>query len=56
MGSSPKKKRKSSKPTYQEVLHDDDLETIVDRVYDTISTPITTITLAQEALKKTIET
>ena len=52
----PRKKRKSSKPTYQAVLHDDDLETIVDRVYDTISALITTITIAQEALKQTIET
>ena len=46
MGSLSRKKRKSSKPTHQEVLHDDDLETIVDRVYDTISAPITTITTA----------
>ena len=50
-GSSLRNKRKSSKLKYQVVLHDDDFETIVDRVYDTISTPITTITTAQEALK-----
>ena len=50
-GSSPRKKRKSSKLTYQAVLHDDDLETIVDRVYDTISTPIIAMTIVQEALK-----
>ena len=43
IGSSLRKKRKRSKPTYQAVLHDDNLETIVDRVYDTISTSITTI-------------
>ena len=55
-GSSPRKKRKSSKPTYQVVLHNDDLETNVDRVYDTISTLITAITTAQEAIKQTIET
>ena len=56
MGSSPRKKRKISKPTYQAVLHDDDLETIADRVDNTISTRITAISTLQEALKQTIET
>lgn len=51
IGSSPRKKRKSSKPTYQAILHDDKFESIADRVYDTISTLITAITTAQEALK-----
>lgn len=55
-GSSLRKKRKSSKLTYQAVLHDDDLETIADRVYDTILAPITAIIAAQEVLKQTIET
>ena len=54
-GSSPRKKRKSSKPTYQAVLHDDDLETIVDRVCDNMSESITAFKTAQEALKQTIE-
>lgn len=56
MGSLPRKKGKCSKPTYQAVLHDNVLETIVNRVFDTISALITTITTAQEALKQTIET
>ena len=56
MGSSPRKKRKSSRPTFQAVLHEDDFESIADRVYDTMSEPITTITTAQEVLKQTIET
>ena len=36
-GSSPRKKMKISRPTFQEVLHEDDFESIADRVYDTIS-------------------
>ena len=55
-GSSPRKKQKSSRPTFQEVLHEHDFESIADRVYDTMSESITTITTAQEVLKKTIET
>ena len=37
-------------------MHEDDFESIADRVYDTMSEPITVITTAQEALKQTIET
>ena len=55
IGSSPRKKRKSSKPTYHAVLHEDNFESIADRVCDTMSEPITTITTIQEALKHTIE-
>ena len=55
-GSSSRKKRKGSKPTFHTVLHEDDFENIVDRVCDSMSRPITTITTAQEALKQTIET
>ena len=50
-GSSPWKKRKSSKPTYQAVLHDNDLETILDRVRDNMAKPITIFKTAQEVLK-----
>ena len=53
--SSPRKKRKSSKPTYQVVLHDDDPETIVDRVSDNMYEPITTFKTTQEGLKQMIE-
>ena len=55
-GSSPRKKMKSSRPTYQAVLHEDYFESIADKVYNTISELITTITTTQEALKQTIET
>ena len=54
-GSSPRKKERLAKPTYQAILHDDDFNTIADRVCDNMSEPITTITTAQEVLKKTIE-
>jgi len=37
-------------------LHEDDFESIADRVCDSLSKPITAITTAQEALKQTIET
>lgn len=37
-------------------MHDDDLETIIDRVSNTISALITAITTTQEVLKQTIET
>ena len=52
---SPRKKRKSSKPTYQAVLRDDGLETIVERVCDNMAEPITTFKTTQEVLKKTIK-
>lgn len=45
-GSSLRKKARVSKPTYQVVLHDDDFNTIVDRVCDSMSEPITTFTTA----------
>ena len=45
-----------SKPTHHTVLYDDELKKIVDRVCDSMSRPITTITTVQEALKQTIET
>lgn len=53
--SSPRKKERVSKPTYQAVVHDDDFNTNADRVYDSISESITTFTTVQEALKNTIE-
>ena len=56
MGSSPRKKKKSSRPTFQAVLHEDDFESIADRVYGTMSEPMTAITTMQEALKQIIET
>ena len=56
IGSLSRKKRKSSKWTYHAVLHEDDFESIADRVYDTMLELITTITTMQEALKQTIET
>lgn len=55
IGNSPRKKGKSSKPTYQAVLNDDDFNTIADRVCDSMSKPITVFTFAQEVLKQTIE-
>ena len=55
-GSSPRKKRESSKLTLQIVLHEDNIESIEDRVYGTMLESITSITTAQEALKQTIET
>ena len=55
MGSLPRKKERVAKPTYQEVLHDDDFNTIVDRFCDSMTESITTFTTTQEALKKTIE-
>ena len=45
-GSLPRKKRKISKPTFHAVLHQDDFESIADRVYDTMSQLITMITTA----------
>ena len=51
IGCSSRKKRKISKPTYHAVLHEDDFESIADRVYDSMLQPITAITTAQEALK-----
>ena len=47
---------KSSRPTFQAVLHEDDFESIADRVYDTMSEPITVIKTVQKELKQTIET
>jgi hypothetical protein len=38
------------------VLMENDFEGIVDRVYGTMTEPLTTITTAQEVLKKMIET
>ena len=37
------------------VLNEDDFNTIADRVYRSITEPITTFTSAQETLKQTIE-
>lgn len=53
--SSLRKKARVSKSTYQVVLHNDDFNTITDRVHDSMSKSITTFTTAQEVLKKTIE-
>jgi hypothetical protein len=55
IGNSPRKKKKSSKPTYKAVLHKDDFNTIADRVCDSMSKPIATFTSPQEALKQMIE-
>ena len=44
IGNSPRKKRKSTKPTYQAVLNEDDFTTIADRVCDSMMKPITTFT------------
>ena len=54
-GSSPRKKERVAKPTYQVVLHDDDFNTIAAKVCDSVSEPITTFITMQDALKKTIE-
>ena len=53
LGSSLRKKGRVAKPTYQAVLHDDDFNTIADRVYDSMSESITTFKTVQEALKQT---
>ena len=37
------------------MLHDDDVNTIEDRVYDSMTKPITTFTIVQEVMKKAIE-
>ena len=50
-----KKKRKSSKETYQAVLNEDNFATITDRVCDSMTKPIRAFTSTQEALKHTIE-
>lgn len=55
-GNLSKEEGKSFQPTYQTMLHDDDFNTIADRVYDSMSELITAFTTTQEALKKTIET
>jgi len=55
IGNLPRKKRKSSRPTYQAVLNEDDFTTIADKVYDSMTEPITTFTSTQEALKQSIE-
>lgn len=55
-GSSPRMKKKSSKPTFQTVLQEEDFEGIADRVYGTMSESLTVITTVPEALKQTIET
>ena len=39
-----RKKERVTKTTYQEVLHDDDVNTIADRFYDSMTEPITTFT------------
>ena len=55
LGSSSRKKERVAKTTYQVVLHDDDFNSIMDRVYDSMTEPITTFTTTQEAMKKIIE-
>ena len=42
LGCSPRKKTRVAKSTYQVVLHDDDFNTIADRVCDSMTKPITT--------------
>ena len=54
-GSTPRKKERVTKPTYQVVLHDDDFNTIADRFCDSMSEPIIAFTILQEALNKTIK-
>jgi hypothetical protein len=55
LGSSLRKKASVSKLTYQAVLHDNDFNTIADRVRDSMTEPIIALTTAQDAMKKTIE-
>ena len=55
LGSLPRKKTRSTKLTYEAVLHDDDVNTIVDRFCESMTEPITAFTTMQEAMKKTIE-
>lgn len=55
MGSSLRKKARVAKPIYQAVLHDDEFNTIADRVFDSMTESITTFTTTQEALKKTVK-
>ena len=54
-GNLPRKKRKSFEPTYQAVLHNDDLETIVDKVYDNMVKPITAFKTMKEVLKQMMD-
>ena len=56
MGSSPRTKWKSSKSAFHTVLIENDLEGIADRVYGTMTEPLTVITTMQEVLKQMIET
>ena len=55
LGSPPRKKTRATKSTYQEVLHDDDVNTIKDKVCDSMTEPITTVRTTQEVMKKAIE-
>ena len=55
LGSPKRKKTKVTKPTYKVVLHDDDVNTIAERVCDSMIEPITTFTTMQEVMKKAIE-
>ena len=50
-----RKKTKISKPTYQAVLHNDDFDTIADKVCDNMFELITTFKTMQQALKQMIE-
>ena len=55
LGSLLRKKAKATKSTYQVVLHDDDFNTITDRVYDSMTEPITTFKTEQEVMEKAFE-
>ena len=50
LGSLLRKKTRATKLIYQVVLHDDDVNTIVDRVCDSMIEPITTFTTTQEVM------
>ena len=55
LGIPPRKKTRDTKLTYQAMLHDDDVNTIADRVCESMIEPITAVTTVQEAMKKAIE-
>ena len=55
-GSSPRTKWKSLKPAFHTVFMENNFEGIADRVYGTMTEPLTAITTVQEVLKQMIET
>ena len=55
MGCSQKKKTKATTLIYEAMLHEDDVNTIADKFYDSMTDPIIAFKTAQDVMKKAIE-